>query len=173
MTPDWIAVALLGKPRGNRGELTAISLSSTPDRFADLKTVVLDGGKAVESRDYVVEEVWWHQGTLIFKFEDVDSISDAEKLTGCEVRIPASERVELEPGSYFDSDLIGCKVRDRASGQEIGTVQSLQDAGGPGLLELEGGVLIPFARGICTSIDIGKREILVDLPDGLIELNKP
>lgn len=171
MNTAWVAVALLGRPRGNRGEVTAISLSSTPDRFANLKTVVLEGA-AISSLEYAIEEVWWHQGTLIFKFAGIDSISDAEKLTGCEVRIPSSERVELEPGSYFDSDLIGCKVRNRVSGTEIGTVTGLQDAGGPGLLELEGGMLIPFARGICTSIDIEKREILVDLPEGLLELNQ-
>jgi 16S rRNA processing protein RimM len=164
---EWVAIALLGKPRGNRGEVTAISLSSSADRFAELKTVVLS------DRDYQVENVWWHQGTLVFKFAGVDSISDAEKLSGCEVRIPAAERVELDPGSYFHSDLIGCHVRDRLTGQEIGIVAGLQDAGGPGLLELEGGTLIPFARGICVSIDIAKHEILVDLPEGLLELNRP
>lgn len=172
MNAEWIAVALLGKPRGNRGELTAISLSGTPDRFANLKTVALCRAD-VSTADYQVENVWWHQGTLIFKFAGVDSISDAEKLSGCEVRIPAAERVELEPGSYFHSDLIGCHVRDRLTGREIGIVADLQDAGGPGLLELEGGTLIPFARGICVGIDIARHEILVDLPEGLLELNRP
>jgi 16S rRNA processing protein RimM len=167
VTGESVSIALLGKPRGNRGELTAISLSSTPERFAHLKRVMCGAA------EYEVENVWWHQGVLIFKFTGIDSISDAEKLTGSEVHIPAAERVALEPGAYFHSDLIGCKVRDRATGSEIGTVAALQDAGGPGLLELEGGTLIPFASGICVSIDIEKHEILVDLPEGLLELNKP
>ena len=172
MNGDTVAVAILGKPRGNRGELTAISLSSNPERFSELKNVTLCG-KDGTALDYAVENVWWHQSVLIFKFTGVDSISDAEKLNGCEVRISASERVTLEPGAYFDSDLIGCRVRERATGNELGTVAVLQDAGGPGLLELQDGTLIPFARGICVSIDIEKREILVDLPEGLLELNRP
>lgn len=162
-----ITIALLGKPRGNRGELTAISLSSSPERFASLKSVVLS------EIEYQVENVWWHQGTLIFKFAGVDSISDAEKLSSSEVSIPESERVEIGSGSYFHSDLIGCSVVDRANGQQIGIVKGLQDAGGPGLLELEDGTLIPFARDICVSIDVAKHEIQVALPDGLLELNKP
>ena len=172
MNGDLVAVAILGKPRGNRGELTAVSLSSNPERFSELKDVIL-WGKDGTALDRAVENVWWHQGVLIFKFAGVDSISDAEKLNGCEVRIPASERITLEPGAYFDSDLIGCRVHDRITGREIGTVAALQDAGGPGLLELQDGTLIPFARGICVSIDIEKRMILVDLPEGLLELNLP
>ena len=75
---DWIAVAALVRVRGNRGELTAISLSSKPERFAKLKAV-----RVVSDRDavsYEVEEVWQHSGDLVFKFRGIDSISDAEKL---------------------------------------------------------------------------------------------
>ena len=63
----------MGRPRGNRGELTAESLSSRPERFARLKEVRLvgDGGA------YQVEEVWEHAGALVFKFRGVDSISDS------------------------------------------------------------------------------------------------
>jgi 16S rRNA processing protein RimM len=118
LNSDWIAVAALGRPRGNRGELTAISLSSKPERFAKLKTVRLAGN--FEPASYDVEEVWEHSGELVFKFRGVDSISDAEKLRGAEVQIPRSERVELEAGEYFHSDLIGCEVRERVSGRVVG-----------------------------------------------------
>ncbi len=171
MNSGQVAVALLGRPRGNRGELTAVSLSSDPGRFGQLHHVILFHGDL--ELPHEVENAWWHQNVLIIKFIGVDSISDAEKLSGAEVRIPAAERVALEPGAYFDSDLIGCRVTDRATGADLGAVTALQDAGGPGLLELEGGTLIPFARDLCISIDTEKREIVVALPEGLLELNKP
>jgi len=168
-TGEWVAIALLGKPRGNRGELTAISLSSKPERFDALERVYLSG----HPDPFVIEEIWEHKGALIFKFEGIDSISDAEKYHGCEVRVPASERAELEPGEYFHSDLIGCEVIDLASGNSIGKVTALQDAGGGGLLVVEGDILVPFATGLCKLIDIEKRRIEVQLPDGLLELNRP
>jgi 16S rRNA processing protein RimM len=167
LSSDWVAVAVLGRPRGNRGELTAESLSSKPERFAQLKEVRLmgDGGA------YQVEEVWEHAGALVFKFRGVDSISDAEKLRGAEVQVPRAERVALEPGEYFHSDLIGCEVRERASGRVIGRVTSFEEYGGPPLIEIDGGrILIPFVKAICVDIRPDLKLIQVDLPEGLEEL---
>jgi 16S rRNA processing protein RimM len=161
---DWVAVAALGRPRGNRGELTAISLSSKPERFAKLRTVRLVGDSAL----YDVEEVWEHAGELVFKFKGIDSISDAEKLRGAEVQIPRAERVELEPGEYFHSDLIGCEVRERTSGRVVGKVTNFEEYGGPPLLEVDGGrVLIPFVKAICVDIRPDEKLIQVELPEGL------
>ncbi|HEY3824372.1 MAG TPA: ribosome maturation factor RimM [Bryobacteraceae bacterium] len=164
---DWISVAVLGRPRGNRGELTAESLSSRPERFARLKDVRLlgDGGS------YRVEQVWDHEGVLIFKFDGVDSISDAEKLRGAEVQVPSAERIELEPGEYFQSDLIGCEVRDHSSGRAIGRVTSFEEYGGPSLLEIDHGkLLIPFVKAICVEIRPDVKQIEVELPEGLEDL---
>jgi 16S rRNA processing protein RimM len=163
---DWVAVAALGRPRGNRGELTAISLSSKPERFAKLRTVRLVGDST--SALYDVEAVWEHSGDLVFKFRGIDSISDAEKLRGAEVQIPRTERVELEPGEYFHSDLIGCEVRERASGRVVGKVTNFEEYGGPPLLEIDGGrVLIPFVKAICVDIRPDEKLIQVELPEGL------
>jgi 16S rRNA processing protein RimM len=169
---DWIAVAVLGRPRGNRGELTATSLSSRPERFARLKDVRLVAeDPATAPASYHVEEVWEHDGALVFKFQGVDSISDAEKLRGAEVQVPRSERVELEPGEYFQSDLIGCEVRDRVSGRVVGKVTRFEEYGGPPLLEIDGGrLLIPFVNAICTEIRPEEKLIRVDLPEGLEDL---
>ena len=166
-TSDWVTVAILGRPRGNRGELTAISLSSHPERFARLTKVHLFG----PGEEFRIEQVWDHGGTPVFKFVGIDSISDAEKLRGFEVRIPASERVEPEPGEYFHTDLIGCEVRDRLSGRVIGRVTDFEEYGGPGLLQVDGGpLLIPFVKEVCTDIRVAEKLILVDLPEGLEDL---
>ena len=120
---------------------------------------------------YQVEEVWEHAGALVFKFQGVDSISDAEKLRGAEVQVPGSERVELEPGEYFHSDLIGCEVRDRLSGRVIGRVTNFEEYGGPPLIEIDGGkTLIPFVKAICVDIRPEVKLILVDMPEGLEDL---
>jgi 16S rRNA processing protein RimM len=121
-----------------------------------------------------VERVWDHDGALVFKFRGIDSISDAETLRGSEVQVPASERVELEPGEYFYSDLTGCELRDRASNRLIGRVTDLVEYGGPPLLEIDGGrILVPFVKAICTDIRPADRVILADLPEGLETLAQP
>jgi len=164
----WVTVALLGKTRGNRGELTAVSLSSKPERFENLREVWLFGA----GDRYEVENTWFHQATLIFKFRGIDSISDAEKLSGCEVRVPFSERVTLDPGEFFETDIVGCEVVDRRTGKSLGHVREWQDGGGAGVLAV-GDLLIPFARSICVEIDPAARRIEVELPEGLEDVNRP
>jgi 16S rRNA processing protein RimM len=166
----WVTVALLGKPRGNRGEVTAIALSSKPERYSQLHEVLLAGQDL--SRPLQVESTWFHGGVLIFKFRDVDTISDAEPLSGAEVRVPQSERIPLEPGEYFESDLIGSEIVDNRSGETLGRVSGWQDAGGSGLLVIDNDWLIPFACSICVEIDPEARRIAVELPEGLKDLNR-
>jgi len=165
----WVAIAVLGKTRGNRGELTAFPLSGKPERFEALQEVFLFGS----GTRYEVESTWFHLGTLIFKFRGVDTISEAELLSGAEVRVPLEQRTPLDPGEFFQDDLVGCQVIDRQTGQTLGKVSGWQDGGGPGgLLAVDGGLLIPFVRSICVEIDPAAKRISVDLPQGLKDLNR-
>jgi 16S rRNA processing protein RimM len=165
---DWVAIAILGRVRGTRGELTAIPLSSHPERFQQLQEVFLFG----DGSRFEVESVWQHDNRLIFKFRGIDSIADAEPLSGAEVRIPIGERLTLEPGEFYESDLIGCEVIERSNGAPLGRVTGFANSGGPGLLEVEGGILIPFARSICVEINTAAKKIVVELPEGLKDLNQ-
>ena len=168
---EWVAVALLGKTRGNRGEITALALSSKPERYESLREVYLFGEDDVP-RPYEVERTWFHDGTLIFKFRGVDTISDAELLSGAEVRVPFSERVALDPGEFFESDILGCEVVDRRTGESLGRVGAWDDGGGGGVLVV-GDLMIPFAREICVEIDPAAKRIAVELPEGLKDVNRP
>ena len=168
VSPDWVTVAVLGKPHGNRGEITAYPFSK-PERYEALRQVFLFGG----GERHEVESAWFHSNTLILKFRGVDRIDDAEQLRGQEVRVPGTERAALEPGEFFQSDLLGCEVVDRRTGECLGRVTGWDDGGGSGLLVLQGGLLIPFARSICVEIDPGAKRIAVELPEGLKDLNSP
>jgi 16S rRNA processing protein RimM len=164
----WVTVAWLGKTRGNRGEITALALSDRPDRYQALVQVYLCGTGAPLPRQ--VEHTWFHNGTLIFKFHGIDSISDAQLLTGCEVRVPIAERTPLEPGEFFQSELVGCEVFDHRSGERLGRVTEWEDGGGAGILVVDGRLMIPFARAICVEIDPAAQRIAVELPPGLKDL---
>jgi 16S rRNA processing protein RimM len=145
--------------------LSAIPLTSQPDR---LKSVF------VNQTPMEVERTWMHGDHLIFKFLGVDTISDAEKLAGSEVSIPFEQRAELFEDEVYQSDLVGCEVLD-ATGRLLGVVSDFQETGGTPLLEVKtpGGreLLIPFAHSICTKIDLDNKQIVVNPPDGLLDLN--
>jgi len=121
-----------------------------------------------------VEHVWMHGDHLIFKFKGIDTISDAERLAGADVSIPMDQRAEVQEGEFYQSDLVGCEVMEE-SGRLIGTVIGFQETGATPLLEVRTTankeLLIPFAKSICTTIDIAKRRILAHLPEGLENVN--
>jgi 16S rRNA processing protein RimM len=121
-----------------------------------------------------VERTWMHGDRLIFKFKGVDTISDAERLAGADVQIPAEQRAEIPEGEYFQSDLVDCQVVD-ANGRLLGAVESWQETGAAPLLVVRTPerkeLLIPFAKSIVTQIDLDKKRLEVNLPEGLEDLN--
>ena len=171
---QWAAIALVIRPRGVRGEVEAVPLSNRAGRFEQISELYLGGGE--ERGALAVEAVWEHRGRLVFKLRGVDSIPQAEQLRGVELRIPLASRMPLPPGEYYQSDLVGCEVLERATGRRVGLVTEWRDAGGPGLLVVgeDGGgeLLIPFATSICVEIDPRSRRIVVELPEGLKDLNR-
>jgi 16S rRNA processing protein RimM len=165
-----VAVGRLFRAWGNRGELGAEIYSSHPGRAEKLKEVVLElaDGKARASR---VERVWWHDGRPVFKFEGIDSISDAERWAGADILVADSERELPEEGAYSHADLIQCEFWDR--NVKVGVVRAVEDYGGGPLLEikLEDGrdVLVPFTLSICKVIDVAAKTIRAEVPEGLLE----
>jgi 16S rRNA processing protein RimM len=122
-----------------------------------------------------VEEHWFHKGHIVLKFAGVDSISDAERLAGIELQIPAEERAELEAGAAYISDLVGCEVVNR--GSVVGVVADVQfGAGEAPLLVVKRGeqeFLVPYAEAFLKSADLAARRIEFELPEGLLEVQSP
>jgi len=155
---------------GVRGELIAIPLSDRLERFQNLGRVYLFGSDP--AAQFEVESVRNVPGSVIFKFRGIDSMDDADRWRGAEVRIPREERLEPEPGEFFIGDLIGCEVVERGTGGSLGFVTGWDQGGASGLLHVGPDLLIPFARSICVSIDVAGKRIEVDLPEGLKDLNR-
>jgi len=116
-------------------------------------------------------------GRFVMKFAGIDSIEDAEKIIGAELRVPESEIPAAEEGSFYTFHLRGCRVYAAHSGGDeyIGDVTDIVDGGGTQLLQVGSGkdeTLIPFAESIVKKVDLAARRIEVELPKGLRELNK-
>ena len=170
---NWIALAKITKPRGNRGEVAAQDLCEDLDRFAEGTELTLrdPAGRLTTAR---VENAWDHQGRLILKFEGVDSISAAEELRGTEILIPYEELGPPPEGEHYYVDLVGCVVREADTDRKIGVVEAILEPGGPLVLEVRRDnreVLIPFIGEICVEVEPEKKSIRVRMPEGLEELN--
>ena len=171
---EFITLARVLKTQGRHGEVAVEVHSDVPDRFrAGLKlwSLASDG----ERRQVEVEDLWPHKGLLVLKFAGIDSISDAEELVRCELQVPRSERGQLESGWMYISDLVGCAVFD--SKHEIGKIEDVKFGAGeaPLLIVRQGKkeVEVPFAEAYLQSVNLGRKEISMSLPDGMLELDAP
>jgi 16S rRNA processing protein RimM len=169
---ERVVLAELLRPRGNRGEILARSQTDIPGRLESLKSAQV---RLATGEDVAVEleTAWNHKGDWVLKLSGVDSINDAERFRSAELWVPLAERAKLPDGEFFQSDLAGCSVVDGATGETLGTVAGFEQYGGPPLMEviLDGRErLIPFVKGIYREVDLERRTIVVDVPEGLLDL---
>lgn len=170
-SPPRISVARIVKTQGNRGEVAADILTDFPERFQQLSAVALEkeGQAALE---LILENHWFHKQRVILKFRGIDAITPAERLVGYEVTIDNSQLMKLQPGSYYQHDLVGCRIEDE-DGVIRGTVIEVLGAPGNYLLKVgcdTGDFLVPFADCYFPKIDVRNKVLICDLPEGLEDL---
>jgi len=181
-------VACVLGPQGRRGEVMAVLHTDFPERFADrrqLWCLAPDGSR----REMQLEEHWFHKGGVVLKFAGVDSISDAEKLAGCEVQVPEEQRSKLEAGAAYVNQIVGSDVWINDGQRYLGRVAEVQFGAGeapllvvrlPVCVPHKGAcdgtpndVLIPFAEEFVTKLDLANGRIDMNLPEGLLDLDAP
>lgn len=172
MDLERVVVAEILRPRGNHGEVLARSQTDVPGRLQNLKTAV---ARLADGSDVPIEisDAWPHRDDWVLKFAGVNSIDAAERFRRADLWVSLLDRGTLPEGEFFQSDLVGCAVTDAATGKCLGSIVGWQQHGGPPLMELavDGReVLIPFVSSICRQVDLAARTLIVDLPEGLLDL---
>ena len=172
MSEDRIALGIIRKAHGVRGEASVEAWSDSPERFADVSAVTLVSTDESSTRDAVVESVRVHAGRALVKFAGIESPEEVQLLQNWTVEVPSSKARKLDDDEYFLHDLVGLRLLD-ANGVERGKVIEIEETGGGVLLVVEGPrgrFDVPFAADICTRVDLDARTIAVDLPDGIEDL---
>jgi 16S rRNA processing protein RimM len=172
MFGDRIAIGIIRKAHGIRGEASVEAWSDSPERFTDLGEVTLVSPDEAQTRDAAIESVRIHAGRALVKFAGIGSPEDVQKLQNWTVEIPGSEARALDADEYFLHDLIGLTLID-AEGVERGKVVQVEETGGGLLLVVDGPKRqfdVPFAAEICTRVDLEAKTITVSLPAGIEDL---
>ena len=166
---EMVAIGRVVKPQGRKGEVLVQPFSDRPDRFPTLRAVYVpgDGGNA---RAMAVVDCWPHKDRFVLKLEGVDSIDDAEKFRGMDVRIPEGDLPELPTGSYYHHQLKGLAAFDE-KGSALGTVHDILETGGEApVLSLRSQgteTLVPLAEAFIREVDIAGGRIVVVRPEYL------
>jgi tRNA (guanine37-N1)-methyltransferase len=172
---DRIALAIIRKAHGVRGEASVESWSDDPDRFDDLDTITLVSPDERETRAVTIESIREHQGRLLLKFKGIESPEEVALLRNWTIEVPIDQAKELGADEYYLHDLAGLTLVDR-EGVVRGKVREAYEGGGGILLDIERPngrrYDLPFAAGICVEVDLAKKQIVVELPDGIEDLDR-
>jgi 16S rRNA processing protein RimM len=163
---DMVTIGVVVKPQGRKGEVLVAPLSDRPDRFTSLRRVFVPAPGGAGARAVGVTDRWPHKGRMVLKLESVDSIDEAERYRGVELRIGEDELDALPAGSYYHYQLKGLKVED-PQGRPLGTVADVLVTGGDApvlvLRGPRGEVMIPMAEAFIRQVDLeGGRLVAVD-----------
>lgn len=166
---EGLLVGVIARAHGNRGSVIVNPETDfVAERFAVGQALMVGAARTART----IREVRVHQGRPIISLEGIDSMNDAEALAGAELRVTASAVGPLPPGTYHRHDLVGCEVQD-LQGAVLGRVTRVE---GPLershlIVARKGGeAMIPLVDEICRSVDLESRRIVVNPPEGLLDL---
>ena len=165
-------VGRIARAHGLRGQMILNLETDFPEeRFQPGAELFIEKNGRVEP--LTITSVRFHRERPIVAVDGVETVDEAEALAGLELRVPIGRLAPLPPGMYYRHDLIGCRVETTA-GAAIGVVSDVEGTlAGSRLVVDRGGreVLIPLAAEICPEIDPAGKRIVIDPPDGLVDLN--
>jgi 16S rRNA processing protein RimM len=170
--PDRLTVGRIGKPQGIRGEVTVEVRTDVPDvRFAPGALLFTD---PTERGPLTVESTRDQNGRLIVSFVGVPDRSAAEALRDTMLLVDAADIPPSDdPDEFHDTQLMGLRA-DLADGSPLGEVVDVLHLPHGDVLVVrrpEGAeVLVPFVRAIVPDVDLGAGRLLVEPPDGLLDL---
>ncbi|KAL8192239.1 hypothetical protein R6Q57_027906 [Mikania cordata] len=191
---QFVEIGYISSAHGLQGEVRVKPNTDFPEmRFSEpgrrwLKQQLL--GREIIQEVELLEGRGHHgQKSWIVKFNNIDKVEQAQQLVGSTILVSDEDRPELEEGDFYTRDLVGMRVTLKETGEPVGTVVSVFDAGGSDLLQVKldlslemidkNGSLkseaplvwIPFVEAIVPHVDLNSREMLISPPKGLLELN--
>lgn len=174
--PTHLAVGLLKKPHGLKGDVFVFPLTDGPEEVfrPGRELAVLDRqGQPTGDTLKVVQGRAYHRAWLLH-FEGVDDRSALEAMRERYLGIAVGEARPREPGEFYMHELIGLTVV-RKDKSVVGMVREVLEAPQSWLLSVtrEGGGkdhLVPFIAGVVRRVDRGARLVVIDPPEGLLEL---
>jgi 16S rRNA processing protein RimM len=165
------AVGYVHRPHGLNGEVSVEQVADAGNPFEPGEELVWIRGD--QRRDLKISGSRAHAERWLVSFEGIENVEAARELSGGALCVEAADLPEASPDFWWSHELEGWSCEDER-GEKLGAVKrSEQTPAGPQLtLESPAGreVLVPFVRPIVVEIDRERRRVILDPPEGLMDL---
>ncbi len=167
-----VAVGEILRPYGLHGEVKVRPLTDRPDeRFRRLRRCVLWEPDLDRREDCRIASCRFDGTTAFVRMEGVDSPEAVRRFQGRLLAVSRDEVLPLGEGQFYPWQLEGAVVETRegrAVGRFVGVESGAQD-----LWVIDDGSrrrLIPAVAEIVVDVSVADRRIVIDPPEGLLEL---
>ena len=175
--PSYLVVGHLNKPHGTKGELFAWPLTDHPESVYAPGVVFRPGDAEGAEPDpdlppLRLEKVRPFKRGYLVTFGGVRDRDDAERLKGLYLFLDTDALEPLAEGEVFYHQLLGMQVVTKG-GEPVGEIREVYELRPAHLLEVHGPsgeVMIPFVREIVVEVDVDAGRMVIDPPEGLLEL---
>jgi 16S rRNA processing protein RimM len=168
VSEQQICLGVIIGARGVNGEVRIKTFTETPEDITAYGPLRNESGQRV----FEITDVRVIKGQASVIIEGVADRDAAEALKGIELYISRAELPDTDDDEYYHNDLIGLAVLGQG-GEAIGNVKALYNFGAGDVIEIERpedtDVLLPFNAEIVTKVDIKAGNIVVDIPEDLLE----
>ncbi len=168
---NLLRVGVVTAPHGIHGEVKVYPTTDDMKRFKKLKSVILDTGK--EQKVLKIQQVKFFKNLVILKFSGLDKIEDVEGFRQKDLMITRDQAVELSEDEYFIADLIGLSVVTD-EGEVLGILEDVLQTGANDVYSVKTAegkeILLPAIGDCILRVDLEKKEMLVHVMDGLLDL---
>jgi 16S rRNA processing protein RimM len=158
------------KPHGLKGQVTVSLDAEAPADLHEMETIFIEKNKQLIP--YFRSEISISGSKAYLKFEDVNTVEEAQAISKSALYLPKTSRPKSGRGEFYDDEIVGFQVVDDDAG-ELGSVTEITTAGPNKLLTLiHNGkeVLIPINGPFIKSVNKTKKTISVELPEGFLEI---
>ena len=168
---DCFYLGKIAKKFSFKGELLVYLDTDEPELYENMESVFVDFNKNLVP--FFIENSSLHKNDFLrVRFEDVDSEEEADKLIGLEVYLPLSMLPKLEGNKFYFHEVIGFEIEDKRLGV-FGKIISINDSSAQPLFEVVNGsveILVPMIDQFLVKIDRENKKVIMDLPEGLVEM---
>lgn len=169
---DCFYLGKIVKKYSFKGELIIKLDTDQPEIYENLDAVFVDLGNRFIP--FFVEESLLQKGNqLRVRFEDVNTEEDADTMLKCDVYLPMNLLPKLSGNKFYFHEVLNFTLEDVNFGK-VGTITSINDSTAQPLFVVDRDgvdILIPMIDDFIKKIDRENKTVLVDTPEGLIEMN--
>ena len=110
---DLFRIGQITSAHGIRGDVKVYPVTSEPDRFLDLKEVlVAREGEEDHAVVYGVQKASFFKNLILLHIAGVDDRNQAEMLAGLSLWVTRDQAIPLDEDEYYFKDLMGLSVID-------------------------------------------------------------